>query len=96
MHLSSSGLPSRLPVGATYVVEGYRGEEGKLQVVARYVVLPDGQRINVPAEPFRTPAPRALTFRRRAKAKRSQPKSRPAAGRKKIAARRGTGYGGRR
>jgi hypothetical protein len=91
IHLNSSGLPSRLPLGATYVVEGYRGEEGKLHVVARYVVLPDGQRINVPAEPSRTTAPRALAFRRRTNAKRSQPKSRRTAGRKKIAARRGTG-----
>ncbi len=65
IHPSVSGLPSRLPIGATYVVEGYGGEEGKLQVVARYVVLPDGQRINVPAEPSRTTVPRALALRRR-------------------------------
>ena len=31
------------------MVEGYGGEEGKLRVIARYVVLPGGQRINVPA-----------------------------------------------
>ena len=30
-------LPRRLPVGATYVVEGYGGGEGNLRVVARYV-----------------------------------------------------------
>ena len=34
---------------AKYVVEGYGGEEGNLRVTARYVVLPGGQRINVPA-----------------------------------------------
>ena len=45
----SSCLPRRFPVGAKYVVEGYGGEEGKLRVIARYVVLPGGQRINVPA-----------------------------------------------
>ena len=45
----SSRLPRRFPVGAKYVVEGYGGEEGKLRVIARYVVLPGGQRINVPA-----------------------------------------------
>ena len=44
-----SRLPRRFPVGAKYVVEGYGGEEGKLRVIARYVVLPGGQRINVPA-----------------------------------------------
>ena len=46
----SSRLPRRFPVGAKYVVEGYGGEEGKLRVIARYVVLPGGQRVNVPAE----------------------------------------------
>ena len=45
----SSRLPRRFPVGAKYVVEGYGGEEGKLRVIARYVVLPGGRRINVPA-----------------------------------------------
>ena len=45
----SSRLPRRFPVGATYVVEGYGGEEGNLRVIARYIVLPGGRRINVPA-----------------------------------------------
>ena len=40
-------LPYRFPIGATYVVEGYGGEEGQLRVISRYVVLPDGSRINV-------------------------------------------------
>ena len=35
-------LPRRFPVGATYVVEGYGGEEGNFRVIARYVVLPAG------------------------------------------------------
>src|ERR1700691_2953328 len=42
-------LPRRFPVGATYVVEGFGGAEGDLRVIARYVVLPGGRRINVPA-----------------------------------------------
>jgi hypothetical protein len=46
----SSRLPRRFPVGAKYVVEGYGGEEGNLRLIARYVVLPDGRRINVPAD----------------------------------------------
>ena len=40
----SDRLPLRFPVGAKYVVEGYGGEEGKLRVIARYIVLPGGQR----------------------------------------------------
>jgi hypothetical protein len=87
---TSSRLPRRFPVGATYVVEGYGGEEGNFRVIARYVVLPGGQRINVPAE-LSNPAPRVLAFRRRTNSKQSRPKSQPARGAKKIAARRGTG-----
>ena len=51
MHLSASrklrGLPRSFPVGTTYVVEGRGGEAGHLQVFSRYVVLPDGRRINL-------------------------------------------------
>src|SRR5215813_10861698 len=41
-----SRLPERLPVGATYVVEGSGGEEGNFRVIARYIVLPGGQRLS--------------------------------------------------
>jgi hypothetical protein len=84
-------LPRRFPVGAKYVVEGYGGEEGNFRVIARYVVLPGGRRINVPADLSSAAPPRALAFRRRTNAKQSQPKSQPTHGSKKIAARRGTG-----
>ena len=47
---SPTRLPRRLPIGARYVVEGYGGGEGKLRVIARYLLLPDGNRINVPGE----------------------------------------------
>jgi hypothetical protein len=68
-------LPTRFPVGATYVVEGYGGEEGNFRVIARYVVLPGGRRINVPADLSSPPAPRALAFRRRTNAKNHSPKT---------------------
>jgi hypothetical protein len=90
-HRAPTRLPRRFPVGAKYVVEGYGGEEGNFRVIARYVVLPGGRRINVPADLSAPPAPRALAFRRRTNAKLLQPKSQPARGGKKIAARRGTG-----
>jgi hypothetical protein len=59
----SSCLPRRFPVGAKYVVEGYGGEEGNLRVMARYVVLPSGRRINVPADLSQPASPRARAFR---------------------------------
>lgn len=46
----STPLPKRFPVGARYVVEGCGGEDGHLRVFSRYVVLPGGQRINVPSD----------------------------------------------
>jgi hypothetical protein len=59
MHLSlspkTSRLPKRFPVGTTYVVEGRGGEDGKLRVFSRYVVLPNGQRINLGADPAHVP-----------------------------------------
>jgi hypothetical protein len=83
-------LPRRFPVGATYVVEEYGGDDGDLRVIARYIVLPGGRRIDVPVD-VSLPAPRALAFRRPATAKRSQAKGRSARSRKKITRRRGTG-----
>ena len=46
----SSSLPSRFPVGARYVVEGRGGEDGQLRVFSRYIVLPGGRRIKLPAD----------------------------------------------
>ena len=46
----STPLPKRFPVGARYVVEGRGGEDGDLRVFSRYIVLPGGQRINVPSD----------------------------------------------
>ena len=46
----SNPLPKRFPIGARYVVEGRGGEDGHLRVISRYIVLPGGQRINVPSD----------------------------------------------
>ena len=48
--IQSSSLPTRFPVGAKYVVEGRGGEDGQLRVFSRYVVLPGGRRIKLPAD----------------------------------------------
>jgi hypothetical protein len=58
----SSRLPRRFPVGAKYVVEGYGGEEGNLRLIARYVVLPGGRRINVPADLSQPVSPAGAGF----------------------------------
>jgi len=81
-------LPEQLPIGASYVVEGYGGETGNLRVISRYVLLPDGRRINVPAD-FALPAARRRAARGRNRLRRKA-KTRPLATRKKILAERGT------
>jgi hypothetical protein len=85
-----SRLPRRFPVGATYVVEGYGAPEGDLRVIARYVVLPGGCRINIPSDLGRQASPRALAFRHNANPKQSHAKSRSGRDGRKIAAHRGT------
>ncbi|MGA9949837.1 MAG: hypothetical protein WBQ24_16430, partial [Xanthobacteraceae bacterium] len=69
MHLSlsrkTSRLPKRFPVGTTYVVEGRGGEDGNLCVFSRYVVLPNGQRINLGADFGGSAASRARRARGR-------------------------------
>ena len=89
----SASVPQRLPVGATYVVEGYGGGEGELRVIARYLMLPDGSRINVRGNfsgPTSVRAARAQATRRASNSKRSLPKRRSPRAREKFSARRGT------
>lgn len=43
-------LPKRLPTGARYVVEGRTAGNGRFRVSARYLVYPDGRRVDVPGE----------------------------------------------
>jgi hypothetical protein len=47
-----------------YVVEGSGGENGHLRVSSRYVILPGGRRIDVPADPDRVEPVRGLRRRR--------------------------------
>ena len=82
-------LPRRFPVGAKYVVEGCGGDEGGLRVIARYIVLPGGRRINVPPDRPLPASSRVLPFRRTT-AKPARSKGHAPASGKKFAARRGT------
>jgi hypothetical protein len=50
-------LPARFPVGTRYIVEGEPGKGGKLRIVSRYVVMPNGVRYDLmAAERMRKPA----------------------------------------
>jgi hypothetical protein len=89
---AKSRLPKSFPVGATYVVEGQGGDDGVFRVSSRYLVLPRGKRIDLPANLDRPQAGRAVASRRTSQ--QGQVKSRPA--RKKFAAGRGTARRNRR
>jgi hypothetical protein len=95
MNLSSGRLPGRVPrrfpVGTTYVVEGYGGEQGHLRVISRYVVLPGGHRINVPGGNLSSVPAAAMAARRRdPNLKQSRAKSRLGRAGKKFAVGTGT------
>jgi hypothetical protein len=64
-------LPRRFPVGTRYVLEGIPAKEGKLTVISRLLVLPNGQQFDLTDDPRevrpRRPARRATARRRRVK-----------------------------
>ena len=88
----SRQLPKRFPVGATYVIEGRSGEDGDLRVFSRYVVLPGGRRINLPADAGRPASPpaRAVRYSRRQIQAQNQANGRTPVSGKKIIAHAGT------
>lgn len=47
MSVRAADLPSRFPVGTKYVVEGDDGPGGRLRIVARYLIYPDGTRVDL-------------------------------------------------
>jgi hypothetical protein len=63
-------LPRRLPVGTRYVLEGVPAETGRMRVISRLLVLPNGQQFDLTHD-IREPAPRRQA--RRANARRAKP-----------------------
>jgi hypothetical protein len=60
---SATHLPDQFPIGSKYVVEGLGGGDGNLRVFSRYIVMPDGRRIDLPAD-FAQPMGQRARFRR--------------------------------
>lgn len=78
--MARTRVPAILPEGTRFVVEGHQAPDGKTVVVARYLVFPDGRRVNLPVaiaprRPSRTTAERrTLVSRSRSlKSARSRP-----------------------
>jgi hypothetical protein len=58
----SARLPKRLPLGTRYIVEGQTDAQGQFQIFARYVLFPNGRRLDLPAK--RPPMKRSASPRR--------------------------------
>ncbi|HVY59306.1 MAG TPA: hypothetical protein VHA77_15760 [Xanthobacteraceae bacterium] len=56
-------LPNRVPVGTRYVIEGEPGQEGELNIISRYLVFPDGTRVNLKPGSVRLDQPAAAAAR---------------------------------
>jgi hypothetical protein len=46
---AAARLPSRVPAGTKFVIEGEDAPEGALRIVKRYLVYPDGTRLDLMA-----------------------------------------------
>jgi hypothetical protein len=64
-------LPRRLPVGTRYVLEGVPSEEGRLRVISRLLVLPNGEEFDLTHE-ILEPTPRRRSHGARAERRRTK------------------------
>ena len=45
--LATARLPRRFPAGTKFVVEGEDAADGRVRIVARHLVYPDGTRVDL-------------------------------------------------
>jgi hypothetical protein len=80
MRRRAAELPEYFPLGTRYVVEGKNTAQGVLRVSARYVLFPDGRRVDLPLKVVAAPplSPRdPLSLRaRRGQPRRQEPPAR--------------------
>jgi hypothetical protein len=62
--MAARGLPRRFPAGTRYVIEGRRGKSGKLQIVSRQLILPNGQQIDLNVTSYDRPRAERLKRQR--------------------------------
>lgn len=53
--MSAISLPARLPAGTRYVIEGRPGKAGKMRIVSRQLILPNGKLFDLHGESFDRP-----------------------------------------
>jgi hypothetical protein len=62
-HRQPRALPKYFPVGTVYVVEGRAGENGRLRVSSRYLVMPGAGRIDLASRSDRAQSDRVRSDR---------------------------------
>ncbi len=45
--MTANSLPARFPAGTRYVIEGRPGKSGKLRIVSRQLIFPNGQQVKL-------------------------------------------------
>lgn len=65
--MSAIRLPSRLPAGTRYVIEGRPGKAGKMRIVSRQLILPNGKQFDLTAGSFDRPRTGQVKHNHRAK-----------------------------
>jgi len=53
--MSAISLPARLPAGTRYVIEGRPSKAGKMRIVSRQLILPNGKLFDLKGESFDRP-----------------------------------------
>jgi len=53
--MSAKSLPNRFPAGTRYVIEGRRGKTGKLRIVSRQLILPNGDQFELKGASYDRP-----------------------------------------
>ena len=67
-------LPKQFPAGTVYVVEGRSGQYGQFRVFSRYIVMPSGRKLEIPADQDKAhPAQLAAAAARRVRGYRKGP-----------------------
>ena len=71
--MQAARIPKRVPVGTKYIIEGKSRGPGQVQVFSRYLVFPDGRRLELPADRPPAASPRRRRPAHKAPASRKPP-----------------------
>lgn len=62
--MGATSLPRHIPDGTHYIIEGRPDKAGKMRIVSRQLILPNGKQIDLGAKSYERPRPAARTKRK--------------------------------